>query len=125
MRLIPRLRFPALVAVGLVFGGIALTPGTAAASCGNYVIVQNEDRTGQPQPVPAVPCHGPGCSKAPGVPTMPMTAPVTTSTTTEQLTANFDSDADLVKPSGWGRPLPNVEHPIRLASSIFHPPRAS
>lgn len=125
MRLIPRLPFPALVAVGLVLGGIALTPGTAAASCGSYVIVQNEDYTGQPQPVPAVPCHGPGCSKAPAVPVLPMTAPVASSTGTEQPTAEFDSIPRAIKSSGWGYLNPVDQHPIRLTSSIFHPPRAS
>ena len=125
MRLISRLPYPALVAAGLVLGGIALTPGTAAASCGNYVIVQNEDHTGQPQPVPAVPCHGPGCSKAPAAPALPMTAPVSSSTGNDQPTADLDSATDASNASSWGRLLPNVEHPIRLTSSIFHPPRAS
>ena len=39
MRLVPRLPVPALAALGLVLAGLALVPGTAAASCGDYVAV--------------------------------------------------------------------------------------
>jgi hypothetical protein len=126
MRLLSRLPFPALAAVGLVVAGVALTPGGAAASCGSYVTIQGHTDAGGPIPPPAVPCHGPGCSKAPAnPPALPLTAPVSSSQGSEQPSAHSDSSADFTAGPRWGR-FPSVNsHPVRVASPIFHPPRAS
>jgi len=124
MRVFPRLPYPALVAVGLVLGTVALTPGTTAASCGSYVTIEGADHSGQP-PVPAVPCHGPGCSKAPAAPAMPMTAPVNSSSGSDQSAVEGESATEHSGETCWRRPLSVDRHPTRLTPSIFHPPRAS
>src|SRR5215218_1784280 len=121
-----RLPFPALAAVGLVLAAVALAPGTAAASCGSYVTIQGHTDAGAPAPnPPAVPCHGPGCSKAPASPALPLTAPVRSSTDSDQPSAHSDSSADPTAGPGWRQFQPVDSHPVPVASSIFHPPRAS
>ena len=125
MRFLSRLPFPALAALGLVIVGVALTPGGAAASCGSYVTIQGHADAGGPIPAPTVPCHGPGCSNAPASPALPLTAPVTSSQGSEQPSAHSDSSADSTAGPRWGPFLSVDSHPVRVASSIFHPPRDS
>jgi hypothetical protein len=125
MRCLPRLPIRALAAAALVVAGFAFAPGSAAASCGDYVHVQttspaHNDAPVQPQP----PCHGPGCSKAPTAPPVPLTAPVPSSSETDQSSVVLESGSDDRPGSGWAATRAADTYPIRLTSSIFHPPRA-
>src|SRR6478672_6537113 len=116
MPFLPRLSSPALAAVGLVLAGIALTPGTAAASCGSYVTIMGHADASGPSPVaPVVPCHGPGCSKAPAAPAVPLTAPISSARGAEHPTAHADSTADPTSHPGWAQFQLAQPHPVRLA----------
>jgi hypothetical protein len=125
MRCLPRLPIRALTAAALVVVGFAFAPGRAEASCGDYVYVQTANQTPEIAPIqPQPPCHGPGCSKAPAAPPVPLTAPVSSSSETDQSPVVLDADSDDRPGSGWAAGHRAAAQPIRLTSSIFHPPRA-
>ena len=121
MRLLPRLPIRTLAAAVLAFAGVALLPGTAPASCGDYVRVQTHDEA----PAPPRPCHGPECSKAPAAPALPLTAPVLSSCGSDQSPVVLQSDADDRPSPGRAAAGTSAARPVRLTSSIFHPPRAN
>ena len=122
MTLIPRLPIRAFAASVLAVAGVALAPGGAAASCGDYVHVVTDHPPASPHG-PAAPC--PGCSKAPAPPAIPLTAPVGSPSESEQSVA-LTSLAGGARPvPGWRRWTTASPQPVLLTSSIFHPPRAA
>lgn len=124
MTLVPRLPIRVLAAAALAVAAVALSPGGAAASCGDYVRIGAEQATSHhPPAIPKVPCHGPGCSKAPA-PLVPLTAPVQTRSDSEQLPALVATAAAAYSGRGWSHSTAAHPQPIRLTSAIFHPPRA-
>jgi hypothetical protein len=115
---------PVLTACGVfvALGVVALSPAKATAQCGNYVRILNG---ANPEPMedhsPKAPCNGPGCSQLPSIPFTPLPAPIVT---------NVDSKAcvDHLRqspPSAGERAIPDAAdtRPVRVPSSIFHPPR--
>src|SRR5687767_4518154 len=121
MNLLPRLPVRALAAAVLAVAGLAVVPAGAAASCGDYVqIVADHQPTPQPAS-PAAPC--PGCSKAPATPILPISVPVRSPSESEQSVALTTPAAGAHPLPGWARSTATSPHPVRLTSSIFHPPR--
>jgi hypothetical protein len=116
-----RLRLPirAVAAAALALAGVLMLPGGASATCGDYVHIQTDD-----PPAPPRPCHGPQCSKAPATPIVPMTAPVPSSSESEQPSLVVDTEPGGRPSAGWAAGHTRFPLPIRLTSSIFHPPRA-
>ena len=119
MNLLPRLPVRAVAAAVLAVAGLAVAPGGAAASCGHYVQIVTDH---QPTPQPAAPC--PGCSKAPATPILPLSAPVGSPSESEQSVALTNPAAGTRPVPGWARSATTSPQPIRLTSSIVHPPRA-
>jgi hypothetical protein len=113
----------------LLAAGVLLSPGRAAASCGDYVTIGGQPAHAMPASgdAPAVaprpPCSGPNCSNRQNSPVAPLQAPVTPPTDPKQLDARpGDADAPdagrrlwFAEPSG---------RPVRTSTSIFHPPRS-
>ena len=122
MTLFPRLPVRAVAIAVLAVAGLAVAPGGAAASCGDYVqIVTDHQPTPQPA-APVAPC--PGCSKAPATPILPLSAPVGSPSESEQSVALTNPAGGARPVPGWARSTATSPHPVRLTSSIFHPPRA-
>ena len=120
----PALSIRVLAAAALVVVGFALAPGRRWRVGGDYVHVQtmdqsHEDAPAQPQP----PCHGPGCSKAPAAPLVPLTAPVLTSSETATNRPSFWNPCADDRP---GRRWAGGRHSRRSYRSThlldFHPP---
>jgi hypothetical protein len=100
---------------------------SAAAGCGDYVTILGPD--GRPQ-VPAGhdmptkgPCQGPNCSGGPKAPAPIPPAPTSPAPVVKGLAPLADGHPALAG-SGF-LPPPTDGTPVRLASSVFHPPRAS
>ena len=122
MTLIPRLPVRAVAVAVLAVAGVALAPGGAAASCGEHVQIVT-DHPSTPQPAgPAAPC--PGCSKAPVTPVLPLSAPVPSPSESEHSGALTAAAAGLRPSPGWTHAMTANPQPVRLPSTIFHPPRA-
>src|SRR5262249_4327912 len=99
-----------------------LTPGRAAAACGDYVHIA--DAPGQPD-TPSMPrsCNGPGCSNHVPTPILPLTPPPSSSQSKDCTTrlAVEANRADVLSRTY----LPDADgEPIRISRAIFHPPRA-
>ena len=122
MTLTPRLPIRAVAAAVLAVAGVALAPGGAAASCGDYVQIVTDHKPAHQPAGPAAPC--PGCSKAPATPILPLSAPVGSPSESEQSVALTDPAGGTRPVPGWARAMAANPHPVRLTSSIFHPPRA-
>jgi hypothetical protein len=110
------------------------TPARAAAECGDYVTILNSSQNAShttsvanpnPEQMPAKPCHGPNCSSSPAreFPPVPP-APSTSTNSVKESARNAAGTDDAVAALGspFDRDLTSP-HPIRRASSIFHPPR--
>jgi hypothetical protein len=106
---------------------LAVGTGRAAAECGSYVtILDDQGRVQTPAdhpPMPQAPCHGPNCHSTPAAP-----APVPPAPTGPAPDAKALGILDAAEP---GRPSAGL-HPAGAAGSavgrpnpIFHPPRAS
>lgn len=110
----------ALALGGLLFAG---DPPSAAASCGDHVLILPPGQTA-PDADPAVPakkpCSGPGCREAPPAP-MPTPPPAPTTVSLHDAIL-----AALLPPATvgeeWARYEPSPS-PRRAAVAIFHPPR--
>jgi hypothetical protein len=108
-------------------------PSVARADCGDYVVTRlahpdqgmmpgKQHSADLPAPAkPHKPCNGPHCSRAPAVPVAPV--PTVTPPTAQEW-GWFADDLGFTAP-GRGAWLFDTcpQHPIRFASSIFHPPR--
>src|SRR5262245_20784857 len=113
-----------LTACGIVvaLGVVALAPAKAKAQCGNYVRILNGTN---PDPMeehtPKTPCNGPGCSQLPSIPFTPLPAPMTanvdTKASVDHLSQSPASASERAMPDAAG------DRPVRMPSSIFHPPR--
>jgi hypothetical protein len=108
-------------------------PSVARADCGDYVVTRltHADQAmvpGQQHPADAPapvkshkPCNGPHCSNSPTVPLTP--APTVTPPTAQEW--GLASGIPDLAAFGRGALLfeSSPQHPVRLAHSIFHPPR--
>ena len=136
MRPLPPNLILRLVATGLLVAlGVGVTPGRAAAECGDYVTVLGEQVShGSPQPDadrshgmparPDRPCHGPNCSSNPTTPAVPVSPPVTSPSDSKNLVAGLVGDRDDFPGAGWSLSLTSEGRVVRHPRSIFHPPRA-
>jgi hypothetical protein len=115
--------------------GVALLPavvmlccaGRASAGCGDYVRIVGPD--GQVQspvghdPMPGErPCQGPNCSGGPKAPAPIPPAPTGPAPVVKGLVPHADRHGGL-RTAGC-LPPPADASPVRLPTSIFHPPRA-
>lgn len=108
--------------------GFWVSTGTAAASCGDYVIIDGQpaahgtNPTGHPAS-PGRPCHGPNCTAAPAPAPVPMTAPPPVEPGAKEVAARVaDETADVH--SDCGRASLDADgRPISRPSSPYHPPR--
>lgn len=123
-----------------------LTPGQTFAECGDYVVIRNaqtgtvphasatsrHSSTTSPEPgsdllkipIPAkTPCHGPNCSGAPAHEHPPL-VPVTSLSNQlkKQAQSSIPVEGEARTNSSFDRDQ-SSPHPIRRASSVFHPPR--
>src|SRR3954452_7083274 len=129
----------------LAFAGLALAglaPSTARASCGHYVLIGSplKDENGKqasaakpseagqaqmpvPMPPGPRPCSGPGCSQG-HKPLLPLPTPPPSAEEEHwghhSLAIFYAEHPTDFLPLSLG-----VSHPVRLASSIYHPPRSS
>jgi hypothetical protein len=112
---------------------LCCAPSVARASCGDYVVTRTAQadqamadghRPAAGAPAPADPrkrCHGPHCSRGPAVPLAP--AP-TVAPPAPQEWGWLARGPDFAAPGRGALPFDSsCQHPVRLASSIFHPPR--
>jgi hypothetical protein len=129
----------ATLACGLVAWGISgvALPTTAAASCGDYLILSGEDphavspsmpgefdaETGLPVQHPAAPCRGAHCSKKHGTAPGPVPPPVAPVRQMPGCTATLIELPALDLTCGICEAV--VACPIFLGQGIFRPPRAS
>ena|SRR5947209_516593 len=124
-----RLAFPlpirAAASAVLALAGLALAPGTGTASCGDYVQVQTNQPTEEHTPPAPCPCHGPQCSKAPATPAVPVTAPIRITAGSEQPVTTGEAGLPPFHEPGWALSNADSDPPVRLTTSIFHPPRAA
>jgi len=108
-------------------------PSVARASCGDYVVTRlapadqamaphQQHPADAPAPAkPYKPCNGPGCSHAPTVPLVPVPTVVPPAAQEWGLIAGT---LDFAAPGRGALPFESSpQHPVRLARSIFHPPR--
>lgn len=96
------------------------TPTRAAAGCGDYVTIQN-DNSGHTPAKP--PCHGPHCSGKPEAPP-PFSPIVVVSVRVSDplhIAERFWADDSLSR--GFGRDTTSPR-PIGRTTDIFHPPRS-
>jgi hypothetical protein len=110
-----------------------LTPDRASAGCGDHVTIlngssQSDHQAGRADPSDQsgpsrLPCQGPNCSGEPLHHQAPL-APVTTVTPQgkEIVQTLLGPSGDNGLPSLLDRDF-STAHPIRRASSVFHPPR--
>jgi hypothetical protein len=115
-------RFPLFVIGALALVAALACCPSARAACGDYVTVIGAHRPAD-VPLPAPPCHGPGCSRAPT-----QAAPVSAPKLAEPPAPVGLADRNPVPPRpghhrhGSVKSLsPSSRHP----SDIFHPPRAA
>jgi hypothetical protein len=130
-------------AVTLLVVVVCLSPGRAAAQCGDYVKILNDvnlnnsplhdaplarqhttGRANESQPAPQKPHHCPKCSNSPSrdVPSAPPAPPSTTvSVKVSPRHAAAEDFADKLT-SAFERDFTSMR-PIRRASKVFHPPR--
>jgi hypothetical protein len=114
--------------------GVALLPavvvlcctGRASAECGDYVRLLGPDgRVQTPadhDPMPGErPCHGPNCQGAPKAP-LPVPPAPTHAPDTKGLVVGDASQAGNDSTNHF--PTESDGSPVRLPTSIFHPPRA-
>jgi hypothetical protein len=109
------------------------TPGRAAAECGDYVTVLNDQATNvrhaMPAPVgapasPKAPCSGPNCSRLPDR-HAPLPAPAPVSVPHGKELAHVLGLLDPPDLAASSRTSAYISsRPISRATSIFHPPRA-
>ena len=123
MSFLSDLPYRTLVTAILVVGGLALLPGKAVATCGSYVVLENAHPA--PQDRPPQRCDGPECSRAPSTPALPLTAPVSERSSSEQSSIPSETDAEDCFRPGWATFQTAADQPVHLPSAIFHPPRAS
>lgn len=117
---------------------VALAPADARASCGDYVIIGNPHVQGHmahhaamPEPAPAgmpmpghghKPCSGPRCSGAPPAsPVQPVPPPAPVRGEDAGLASSPDTPFGQL--SAAYRHEEPLQRPVRLASSVYHPPR--
>ena len=112
-----------LLAVLLLAGS-----GRAVAGCGDHVVMMKRNAEGHIEPASAEnqskpPCHGPNCSASPVDQPAPLTsAPVQQTSVKEVFTPPAPSES--ADPPGVRRPFEFPSgSPVRLTTSIFHPPR--
>ena len=117
MTLAIRVPVRATAAAALAVAALAVAPAGANGSCGDYVQVVTDP---QPTHEPA-PC--PGCSKAPASPILPLTAPILSPSEQSVTLTELPTDTRSIR--GWAHSPCATWHPVRLTSTIFHPPRAA
>lgn len=108
-----------------IVAAVVLSPGRAAAECGDYVhIATAQSPSGSaPQNPPHQPCTGPGCSDRPTAPLVPPAAPVTGPSESQEWAMALPGDADRGGDRGWAIPSTLASLPVHFPDSIFHPPR--
>lgn len=122
-----------------VLATLLLAPAAARASCGDHVLVTTS-KAKRPAPadpsrlasaapddplpsphLPAAPCSGPMCSKA------PPSAPATSTSLVQQRAHEAALPAHLPFPAEAQPSRSRLDHPlaapVRRAAAIFHPPR--
>jgi hypothetical protein len=113
-----------------------LTTGRASAECGDYVTIKTSAHpsnvhreSGLPPAdskssgIPQIPCHGPNCSQSPTHIPSPL-APITVaSEQVKELAQLFISRNEMLNRRLSFDRDDSFIHPIRRASSVFHPPR--
>jgi hypothetical protein len=121
-----------LAATSLTFAASALVaPAPAAASCGDYVLLDTHadrlagqtllpPRRARPDDRQPPPCHGPLCSRHPAAPLAP---PVLVPVSAEE----WGHLPLPIRPTRPGparscREQPHA-HPVHRGSSVYHPPR--
>jgi hypothetical protein len=123
---------PSRLSRAVRLAGAALLPavvvlccaGRAAAECGSYVTIIDEN--GQAHPAgdhgqPKAPCHGPFCDGGPMAPAPPPPAPANPFPDVKGLLADAESDPGR---NGTGRAHVDSDGcPIHRPQSVFHPPR--
>ncbi len=127
------------VAVLTIAVGIALTPGRASATCGDYVLIAGQSSEAQHQnhklstapgespgnpESPRVPCHGPGCSKSPTDSIPPITAPIGGEADPKNPPATLGGAGPGDGGVSRERDFTSNERAVHLPTTIFHPPRA-
>jgi hypothetical protein len=108
-----------------------LSPGRAAAECGDYVHIVTNTHTSAPMPpdsdsdpkAPRKPCDGPDCSGNPSPPVIPAGAPATWSTDSNNWVVGVVAVATQLIGPGWWIPRLPTKLPIDRENPIFHPPR--
>ena len=114
---------PIAVAV-LVAAGLTLAPGSASASCGDYVTVVGQTDAGHETGAPRSPCTGPGCSNRPMTPILPLSTPVTSTAQAKELAARTAVEVETDPCAGWQLFTATKRPDSSCTSAIFHPPRA-
>jgi hypothetical protein len=127
-----------LLGVGVpLLSGLLLAPALAHASCGDYVVLgsmpggqagHRNPLSLQPTalharahlPLLPPPCSGPECSRGKLPPLLPVASG---SVPVEQWACLLPANLDPKTEVPFGLPDSACARPVRLASSIFHPPR--
>jgi hypothetical protein len=126
-------------AILLLVAGMSLTPGRAAAECGDYLIIRNsaDDKHrsssitsinritlndfAKPTPV-KLPCRGPNCSSSPARDN-PVAPAIAVNINVKDVVQHSPQLDDETASNSTFPPDKTIHFPIHRTSSVFHPPR--